>query len=93
MLDLKKLLTKMLQELKHAKLNTSEYVSSPGNTVSFTQDVNTGQISVSSQAIAITPNQISGTIPANKVNISVPTAGTAKPKAVGTSAVVGTATT
>lgn len=93
MLDLKKLLTKMLQELKHAKLNTSEYVSSPGNTVSFTQDANTGQISVSSQAIAITPNQISGTIPANKVNISVPTAGTAKPKAVGTSAVVGTATT
>ena len=93
MLDLKKLLTKMLQELKYAKLNTSEYVSSPGNTVSFTQDVNTGQISVSSQAITITPNQISGTIPANKVNISVPTAGTAKPKAVGTSAVVGTATT
>ena len=93
MLDLKKLLTKMLQELKHAKLNTSEYISSPGNTVSFTQDANTGQISVSSQAIAITPNQISGTIPANKVNISVPTAGTAKPKAVGTSAAAGTATT
>lgn len=93
MLDLKKLLTKMLQELKYAKLNTSGYISSSGNTVSFTQDVNTGQISVSSQAIVITPNQISGTIPANKVNISVPTAGTAKPKAVGTSAVVGTATT
>lgn len=92
MLDLKKLLTKILQELKYSKLNTDNYTNGKGNTVSFSVDNNTGEVSVASQGIEITPSQINGKISASNIT-GLPAASTDSPQPVGTSATAGTATT